>query len=74
MTVACQPLSFFWNQYAGETDGKCMDYLLMWIVTGIISAILDLLILLIPVPAIYSLQMTWQKKLGVVAVLALGSL
>ncbi|KEQ68250.1 hypothetical protein M436DRAFT_32454, partial [Aureobasidium namibiae CBS 147.97] len=73
MTVACRPLSYFWDQYTGARGGKCMDYLSMWIITGICSAALDLVILLLPIPRVWSLQMSWTRKLGVMGILALGT-
>lgn len=74
MTVACRPLRHFWDQYTGTSNGKCMDYLSMWIITGICSAALDLVILLLPIPRVWSLQMSWTRKLGVMGILALGTL
>lgn len=38
----------------------------MWMVTGICSVILNLLILMIPIQKVLSLQMTWTRKFGVV--------
>ncbi|THW83078.1 hypothetical protein D6C86_09553 [Aureobasidium pullulans] len=74
MTVACRPMDHFWNQYTGETNGSCINYLSMWIITGIFSAALDLLILLLPIPIIWSLKTHWSKKLPVSCLLALGTL
>ncbi|KAH0254152.1 hypothetical protein KCU91_g18145, partial [Aureobasidium melanogenum] len=74
MTVACRPLHHFWDQYTGASNGSCMDYLSMWIFTGICSAALDLIILLLPIPWIWSFQMSWTKKLSVMGILALGTL
>jgi hypothetical protein len=51
-----------------------MDYLSMWIITGICSAALDLVILLLPIPKVWSLQMSRTRKLGVIGILALGTL
>ena len=44
------------------------------IFTGICSAALDLIILLLPIPGIWSLQMSWTKKLSVMGILALATL
>lgn len=74
MTVTCRPLRHFWDQYTVASIGKCMNYLSMWAITGIRSAILDLVILLLPIPRVWSLQMSWTRKLGVMGVLALGTL
>ncbi|KAG9718780.1 hypothetical protein KCU86_g22881, partial [Aureobasidium melanogenum] len=73
-TVACRPLRHFWDQYTDASNGSCMHYLSMWIFTGICSAALDLIILLLPIPWIWSLQMSWTKKLSVMGILALGTL
>ncbi|TIA28120.1 hypothetical protein D6C78_10888 [Aureobasidium pullulans] len=67
-------MDHFWNQYTGETNGSCINYLSMWIITGIFSAALDLLILLLPIPIIWSLKTHWSKKLPVSCLLALGTL
>ncbi|ROV97415.1 hypothetical protein VMCG_06877 [Cytospora schulzeri] len=73
MATACQPTSYFWEQFTGVA-GECpVDISSFFLALGIINMLNDILVLLIPIPQIWKLQMSVQKRLGVIGVLALGS-
>lgn len=74
MAVACRPLNFFWTQYTGATDGKCIDTLLFFLVFGIINMVNDVIILVVPIPRILKLHMNKRKKVSVAGIMLLGSL
>ncbi|PSR82755.1 hypothetical protein BD289DRAFT_370835 [Coniella lustricola] len=74
MPTACKPMSFFWEHFVAGTEGKCgVDISAFFLALGIINMINDVFVLLIPVPQIWKLQMSLRKRLGVIAVLTLGS-
>lgn len=64
MASSCKPLSYFWERFAGDT-GTCID---------IINMINDVVVLVIPIPQIWKLQMGLRRRLGVIGILALGGL
>lgn len=74
MACACRPLSFYWRQYAGDTDGFCIDVLGFYLIIGIINMINDIIILTVPIPRILRLHMNAKKKASVAGIMLLGSL
>ena len=64
----CNPISSFWE---GEI-ANCVNQGATQSVDAIISVISDLIILLLPIPAVWSLQMQIKKKLRVVGMLGTG--
>ncbi|KAM3069088.1 hypothetical protein ACMFMF_009053 [Clarireedia jacksonii] len=73
MAVACRPLNFFWMQYAGATEGKCINYLMFFLVFGIVNMVNDVIILIVPIPRILKLHMNKRKKFSVAGIMLLGS-
>lgn len=74
MALICRPASFFWRQYEGDTDGTCIDYLAWFVIYGGINLLNDIVILLVPIPGILQLQLSWRKKISVAGIMLLGSL
>lgn len=69
--AGCQPLERFWNFWV---SGHCVDRKARNIVTGSFNVILDVLILLLPQPVIWKLQMTSARKIGIFVVFSVGLL
>ncbi|KAI1417948.1 hypothetical protein F5Y13DRAFT_199079 [Hypoxylon sp. FL1857] len=68
----CTPISFYWNPV--EDDGFCINYGLQMLISSIINIITDFVILLLPVPLIWKLHTTKQKKRLLILTFALGSM
>ncbi|SCO75811.1 related to integral membrane protein PTH11 [Fusarium oxysporum] len=64
----CWPISPYWK---GETD-KCLNQRAMIFADAIISVISDLVILLLPTPLTWSLQLSRRKTLRVIRILCAG--
>lgn len=73
MACACRPRSYFWDRFMGAA-GTCIDMSTFYLALGVINMINDIVILLIPIPQIWKLNMSRRKRLGVIGVLLLGSL
>jgi len=72
--VGCRPLSFFWTQYTDPTAlGTCIDFPKFFFGNGIAAMLIDVIILCVPVPIVWRLQMATTQKLAVVSILLLGS-
>ena len=67
----CNPRAKFWNP---ALPGKCVDINSVNIITSVINAVSDLVLLLLPIICVSRLQMDRRKKLGVIAVFATASL
>lgn len=73
MASACQPRSYFWARFSGA-GGACIDINTFFLALGVINMINDIIVLLIPIPQIWKLNMRREKRLGVIGILLLGSL
>ncbi|RSL60766.1 hypothetical protein CEP54_006575 [Fusarium duplospermum] len=69
--LQCRPIAAFYEpeKYPGV---KCLDTNVTYFVPYTLNMTTDLLILILPLPVIWSLQMTVQRRLGVLAVLTTG--
>lgn len=66
----CMPVSAYWS---GDTS-KCIDQTAVFTADSLISTVTDAIILVLPLPLTWSLQITFQKKLRVGGMLAVGGL
>lgn len=74
--VSCRPLPYFWLAYTDPTtaQGTCMDVPTFFYGNGIAAMLIDVIILCIPVPIVFKLQMPISQKIAVCAILLLGAL
>lgn len=66
----CMPVSAYWK---GEMD-KCIDQTAVFTADSLISTVTDAIILVLPLPLTWSLQISLQKKMRVGGMLAVGGL
>lgn len=69
--LICQPLAFNWDQ---TIDGHCGSSINLWVCHGVLNIVTDLIVLLLPMPYIYSLELSLYKKLVLMATFGLGLL
>ncbi|OJI97335.1 hypothetical protein ASPVEDRAFT_24299 [Aspergillus versicolor CBS 583.65] len=69
----CKPISTYWLG-PEATGGSCIDQRNVIIADSAISIASDLWILILPVPMLWSLQMSLKRKLRVVGILGAGGL
>ncbi|KAL4781997.1 hypothetical protein BJX76DRAFT_305009 [Aspergillus varians] len=69
----CRPISAYWLGTAA-TGGSCLNQRSVIIADSSISIVSDLWILILPVPMLWSLQMSMMKKLRVIGILGAGGL
>jgi hypothetical protein len=67
----CRPLPKFWGAQVAGTCGNLVDTL---IVFGALDVTLDVVILLLPVPMVWQLQMPFANKIGLACIFAMGFL
>ncbi|EHA57628.1 hypothetical protein MCOR27_005054 [Pyricularia oryzae] len=66
----CRPLDFFWDRTLA--DGYCGDISALWISTASISLTTDFIVLLLPMPHLYSLEIKRPLKLALFGAFSLG--
>lgn len=69
--LICQPLAYNWDQ---TIDGHCGSSITLWMCHGVLNIVTDLIVLLLPMPYIYSLELALYKKLVLMATFGLGLL
>ncbi|PYI03861.1 integral membrane protein [Aspergillus sclerotiicarbonarius CBS 121057] len=67
--LQCRPLRAYWDP---STPGQCLDDYKLIVVNQIFNVIMDFVILALPIPMIWNLHRTWQDKLALNGVFALG--
>ena len=60
-----------WNAFV---DGTCGNQVLSYLVLEVVGLLLDFTILAVPIPIIWSLEMTVPKKLPILIVFSVGVL
>lgn len=68
----CTPIPRAWNKAA--YPGTCIDLTKSWYANAGFSIGTDILILMLPMPVIYTLRMPMKQKIGISLLLALGAL
>lgn len=74
--TCCRPVSFYWTQYADPSSGgKCVfDLYPFYIGNAAANVTTDVLILLVPIPLTWRLQMRKSQKILIIGIFLLGSL
>ncbi|RYP57256.1 hypothetical protein DL769_009602 [Monosporascus sp. CRB-8-3] len=68
----CQPLEWSWRNSLSDAR-YCFNYNIFWMASGSVEALIDVLIIMMPVKIVYALQLSARKKVTVAAVFALGA-
>ncbi|CEL04883.1 hypothetical protein ASPCAL06007 [Aspergillus calidoustus] len=68
--LICRPFAFNWDQTI--PGGKCGNQVTSFTVTGVINLVTDFIVLVLPMPSLYRLQMATYKKATLIAVFGLG--
>jgi hypothetical protein len=69
----CIPIQWTWINSLDDPR-YCFNYNIFWLVSGIVEACIDILILIMPIKMVIGLHMDTTQKLAVVAVFLLGTL
>lgn len=68
----CWPIYWSWLNSLSPAP-YCINYNIFWLVAGIIEEIFDLIIIILPIKQVMDLQLSPQKKLGVMSVFLIGA-
>ncbi|KAF2772617.1 hypothetical protein EJ03DRAFT_348572 [Teratosphaeria nubilosa] len=68
--AGCNPVSFFWNKHQ---PGRCMNEVEFFRWNGVSNLILDILILALPLPMVWNLQLRLKQKLALSCIFAVGA-
>ena len=68
----CSPIAYTWDK--AIVGGHCINVHVMWIVQDIFFLVLDIYVVVLPLPMIWNLQITRPEKIAISGVFLLGSL
>lgn len=69
----CQPVSFFWHQWDPTAkDGHCGDIRLYFSILGFINLATDIILIVLPIPALSKLRLPLRQKLRVMGMFGIG--
>ncbi|KAF2197577.1 hypothetical protein GQ43DRAFT_424280 [Delitschia confertaspora ATCC 74209] len=66
----CRPLAFFWDKTI--PGGKCSDERLGYLIPGVVNMVVDIIIFGLPMPLLWSLKISTEKKIGTCVVFGIG--
>ncbi|PVH81289.1 hypothetical protein DL98DRAFT_559877 [Cadophora sp. DSE1049] len=69
----CSPISFYWKNWDGEHQGKCLNINALGWANAAISIVLDFWMLAIPISQLIHLKLHWKKKVGVAMMFVVGT-
>ena len=70
----CWPININWNTNGGTSQSRCIDSNIMYIAQAYSDVIIDLMILAMPLPCIWAMQLSIRHRLGVCCIFLLGIL
>lgn len=71
----CNPVAYYWDKTI--EGGSCVDndkYMLESIIVGVLALVSDIIILIIPMPSIWRLQIKTKQKIAVTSILCVGGM
>jgi hypothetical protein len=69
----CRPISYFWTQWDGESEGHCDNFRLVNYIGSGMNIFFDLLVFFLPVPKLMQLQVRdTQRKVGIILTFLIG--
>ena len=68
----CTPLKYFWDK--AIPGGHCINTHVFYIVGSTMQLVTDVVVLLIPLPVVWSLQIGVPRKIGLSVIFLLGSM
>lgn len=71
MIFQCRPLNRVWDP---TVKAECIEINKVWIVMGSLNVVTDFLLLCLPLPQIWKLQMRRETKLQLISIFSIGSL
>lgn len=73
-TFNCTPVSYQWTGWTGETEGHCFSFNTFAWAQSSINILLDLIIILLPIPQLWRLNMGKKKRIQLVLMFSVGLL
>ncbi|EOA90941.1 uncharacterized protein SETTUDRAFT_102236 [Exserohilum turcica Et28A] len=73
LVFACKPIAASWNPLLLAT-ATCSNRGAIYITTAVVGIVTDVILMIIPIPTIWGLQMPTKQKIGLTIMFAIGSI
>lgn len=70
----CWPVSYGWTGWTGETKGHCINFNAFAWAHAIVNIILDLFVIILPIPQLLRLALGTRRKVHVILMFSVGFL
>lgn len=70
----CRPIAGAWKRWDGEFKATCNDINLQGWLSAAFNIVLDVTMLILPMPELYNLSLTLKKKIHVMLMFGVGFL
>lgn len=70
---SCWPVEWSWRS-SMSPEPYCFNFNIFWLATGVIEAVLDVVLITLPIRVVWGLQMSTKRRTSLVAVFSLGIL
>lgn len=70
----CSPVDYFWTRESGNLNGHCIDSISFYYWTAGLNILADVMLLVLPIPLVWRLQMVPSKKIAVSIIFLCGGL
>ncbi len=71
VTLQCRPVPYYWDK--SIPGGKCLNFTQVIIAVAAVDIVTGAMILLLPIPMLWGLQMNLKKKFAIAALFLMGS-
>ena len=68
--LVCKPFAYSWNKLR---EGHCNNQLMIYVSSGIVNLVIDVAIVILPMPMLWGLQLGLHKKLALTFIFGLGA-
>lgn len=72
LAFQCRPIAGAWKSWDGTFDAKCININVIGWSAAAINILLDLAVIVLPLPALFRLSMSWKKKIQIVLMFTVG--
>jgi hypothetical protein len=72
--LQCIPVQAAWTRWDGTVQARCIDANALGWACAVINITFDIIILILPLPALAKLAMSWERKVHVFLMFGLGAL
>jgi hypothetical protein len=63
-----------WDFWDKEHEGRCLDINTFMVSASAVNIVVDLIIIILPIPELLNLKLSWRKKIGLMAIFLVGTL